>query len=156
MRRSQYREAIAQIKLEKEKTLAAGEEWAEEETPGKNSIEFVDAVEAKNVAVERRREDKAQKIKLRRDARDSRYEKIKEENISNTWYFEAGDLVVIKAHTRSSGKRWPHNKKAGTIGMIIETKHGLRSGIDDKNSSLVVMTEGEIQTWSAKWVKHCE
>ena len=44
-----------------------------------------------------------------------------------------------------------------TIGMIVDTvDHTDWNGNQTTGGTIVVMVNGAIETWNAKWVKHCE
>lgn len=156
MRRAQYKSALSQIKAAAREAEEAGEEWSGPSL-NKRKIEFIDSLEVKNSGVERRRTAKNEKANLHRKAREARQERIQDENITNQWFFNAGDLVIVKGKTNQTSSIYSSKPDPGTIGMIVDTvDHTDWNGTETTGGTIVVMVNGTIEQWNAKWVKHCE
>ena len=159
MNRSQLRDAARQLKqarlleqLEEEQEITAGTQ---------RKIEFIDeSIDVKNKAVERRRQERNEWANLRRRAYETRREQRQTENaVTNQWYYQAGDLVVVKGRTREGAPATQVGYKppAGTIAMVVETVDNTSfNGDKSIGSTITVMVDGQIENWNAKWVKHCE
>ena len=153
MNRRILKDAIRQVREARAEAAAEGEELTEF-VGGKKKIEYLtDTLELKNAGVERRRTQRNEQVALRRAAVEAKRQKIKDENITTEWYFPAGELVVVK----SGGRSYYGKPPAGTIAMIVDT-------VDRKDyngqlisgAQITVMVNGQIETWPAEWVKHCE
>ena len=157
MKRKFLKDAIRQVKTARLAIEAEGEEW-DCSLGKKQKIEYIeDTLDIKNTGVERRRTKRSEKANLHRSAVNARYEKIEKEGISSQWFFNPGDLVLVKAKRRGSISYPLVRPSPGTFAVVISTIDITNyKGIKAESEMLTVMVNGVIDNWPAKWVKHCD
>ena len=157
MKRNILKDAIRQVKTARQAIEAEGEEW-DCSLGKKQEIEYIeDTLNIKNHGVEQRRIKRNERANLHRSATVARREKIEEEDIKSQWFFDPGDLVLVKASRRGSIPIGTSRPSPGTIAVVVSTIDITNyKGIKAESEMLTVMVNGVIENWPAKWVKHCD
>jgi len=146
------RSAIRQVQIAKAAAEKEGIAWDCELGQSKK-IEYIQStLDIKNEAVKKRRQERSEKVALRRAAQSARTEKIVEEDISTEWFYSPGDLVTVKP--LSKARQGSYGRPvAGTIAVIINTVDMCRKGVKSTGETITVMVDGRIENWNARWVK---
>ena len=153
MKRKFLKSVIRQVRIAKAAAEEEGADWDSEVGQTKKIEYFQSTLDIKNAAVEKRRQDRSEKVALRRAAQSARSEKIVEEDISTEWFYSPGDLVTVKPLSKARQSNYGR-PVAGTIAVIINTVDMCHKGVKSTGETITVMVDGRIENWNARWVKH--